>query len=101
METMKEMDGLAQRCLDACISQGWSREWQEVGAYLGLECAEYIEEVRRGDKQNIAREAADVLFVLFSSLAKEGVSMWDVLAKLVSSIDTALYDAARNTEKAP
>jgi NTP pyrophosphatase (non-canonical NTP hydrolase) len=54
-----------------CSRMGWDRGWEEVGAYLHLEASEYIEAMRekRGD---VNEEAADVLFVLLSSLSNEG-----------------------------
>ena len=73
---------VAHKCLNLCNFHEWSREWPEVGAYLGLECAEYVEAIREGDKANAAHEAADILFVLLSSLAKENIAIAEVLVEL-------------------
>ena len=85
---------MAWGCLGVCQSSGWPRGWAEVGAYLGLECAEYIEAVRQGDKKAAALEAADILFVLLSSLASEDILIPDVVARLIT-----LSDVTDNKER--
>lgn len=62
---------LAEEARFICLEKGWSRDWKEVGTYLYLEVGEYIEAMR-GKRGNVNEEAADILFVLLSSLSNEG-----------------------------
>ena len=72
-----ELDRLALAAFDICKARGWERDWESVGCYLHLEVSEYIEAKR--DKEGDARsdahisEAADILFVLLSSLVEDSV----------------------------
>ena len=68
-----------------CQKFGWSRGWPEVGAYFHLEVSEYIEAIR-GKRGDPVDEAADVLFVLFSSLGAEGIDPVKVFDRLVDLV---------------
>lgn len=82
---MKRLDEFAEKCLNKCRFHEWSRDWKHVGAYLHLEVSEYTEAIR-GKRGDPTEEAADILFVLFSSLAQEGIPVTDVLGRLTSIV---------------
>lgn len=88
---MKRLNEFAEKCLNKCRFHKWSRDWKHVGAYLHLEVSEYIEAIR-GKRGSPVEEAADILFVLLSSLAQEGIPVTDVLGRLSS----VLYEDERD-----
>ena len=67
-----ELDRLALAAFDICKAKGWERDWESVGCYLHLEVSEYVE-AKRHKEGNHVSEAADILFVLLSSLVEDGV----------------------------
>lgn len=72
---------IAQRILAMCRSRNWSLHWTARGAYLHLESSELIESLR-GKGGDPVEEAADVLIVLASITAANGILWDDVSAAL-------------------
>ena len=86
-----ELDRLALAAFNICKAKGWERDWESVGCYLHLEVSEYIEAKR--DKEDDARsddhisEAADILFVLLSSLVEDSVGPSLLIDALRDKVD--------------
>ena len=72
---------LSDKTLKLCKKFKWSRDWHAAGCYLHLEVSEFIESLR-GKKGKPDLEAADVLFVLLSTLAHNKITIQQVLEKL-------------------
>ena len=54
------------------------REWKEAGTYLHLEASEFIESLRGNGDHSTEKEAAHILFVLFSTMARYKVDIYEV-----------------------
>ncbi len=73
---------LAAAGLAVCREKGWKRDWQHGGGYLHLEVSEFVEALRGKGTSTPEAEAADVLFVLLTVCADNGVSLEKALAHL-------------------
>ena len=83
---MSKLAQLAALALDECDRKLWSRTWSGGGCYLHLEVSEFIEALRgKGDP---VAEAADVLFVLLSTMSANGVDVDQVVARLEDRLTT-------------
>ncbi len=83
-----DLKELAAMALIKCRKQGWDRNWLEIGCYLHLEVSEFVEALRgKGVDPDPAAEAADVLFVLLSTLEAHDIDLDDVVAKLNAQLD--------------
>ncbi len=80
--TADELQSLVDRAYEFCRLRGWSRKWDKGGCYLHLESSEFIEALRGKGTESPTSEAGDVLFVLFSMIAEEGIKIEDVLASM-------------------
>jgi len=78
--------GLADRALAICLEKGWGTDWKSRGCYLHLEASEFIEAVRGKGTDSIQEEAGDVLFVLFSFMNANGVTVEQALQALEKKI---------------
>lgn len=88
---------LADSARSICRKKGWSRDWKEVGTYLYLEVGEYVEAMR-GKRGDVNEEAADILFVLLSSLHNDGRgTVGEMLNRLEDKIDSILRDIELST----
>ena len=77
---------LARKAYAHCQQKGWSRDWREAGCYLHLEASEFTEALRgKGDPE---AEAADVLFVLLSTMSANGVDVDRVIERLEQRLAT-------------
>jgi hypothetical protein len=76
-----ELQALANGAAATCAERGWSREWKEAGVILHLECSEFIESLR-GKRGQAIDEAADILFVVLSTMVAHGLSVESVMARL-------------------
>lgn len=77
-----DLNVLAERTLSHCEEKGWDRGWVHAGCYLHLEVSEFVEALRQKNGLDTNEEAADVLFVLFSTLAAHDIQVSDVLKTL-------------------
>lgn len=77
----RDPETLALACSQRCAREGWSRDWRHAGCYLHLEVSEFIEALR-GKRGDPVDEAADILFVLLSTLQANNVSVPAVLDRL-------------------
>jgi hypothetical protein len=75
--------------------RGWSRDWDHAGTYLHLEVSEFIESLRGKGKHPPTKEAAHILFVLFSTMAEHDVSISEVMKIL----NQGLYDGWKLVEE--
>ena len=83
---MGKLADLAHLALRECDRNEWSRTWSGGGCYLHLEVSEFIEALRgKGDPE---AEAADVLFVLRSTMAANGVDVDRVIERLEQRLAT-------------
>jgi len=73
---------IALRALQECNRRGWKRTWLAAGCYLHLEVSEFIEALRGKGESTPVEEAADVLFVLFSTLKAHDIEPSEVLEVL-------------------
>lgn len=78
---MVDLQELADQAWQKCQEEGWGRDWKHAGAYLHLESSEFVEALR-GKRGDAEKEAADILFVLLSTLASRGIRMKNVVEKL-------------------
>ncbi len=60
-----------------CRRNNWIKDWKHGGVYLHLESSEFIEALR--GKGNPAKEAADVLIALLSTVAYNKIDISDIL----------------------
>ncbi len=85
---------LAIDAFEICVANEWGRDWESVGCYLHLEVSEYIEAKRdKGSSDDHISEAADILFVLLSSLIEDSVGprrLIDALDAKVEALKNAL-----------
>lgn len=93
---------LAIDAFELCAANGWGRDWESVGCYLHLEVSEYTEAKRgKGDSDDHISEAADVLFVLLSSLIEDSVGprrLVDALEAKVEALKNATPPTGEHTE---
>lgn len=83
-----DLKELAAMAMIKCRKRGWDRSWLEIGCYLHLEVSEFVEALRgKGEDPDPAGEAADVLFVLLSTLEAHDIDLDDVIAKLNAQLD--------------
>ena len=83
-----KLQKLAADALEICVANEWSRDWEGVGCYLHLEVSEYIEAKRNKESGNEhVSEAADILFVLLSSLMKDGIGPRCVVDALDAKVE--------------
>lgn len=73
---------LAAAGLAVCKENGWKRDRQHGGLYLHLEASEFVEALRGKGTSTPEAEAADVLFVLITVCAANGVSLEKALSHL-------------------
>jgi len=85
---MIDLNDLARRALETCRRQGWKRTWLHSGCYLHLEVSEFIEALRGKGDSTPGEEAADVLFVLLSTLEEHGISSSEVFRTLDQRVST-------------
>ena len=76
---------LARKAYAHCQQKGWSRDWREAGCYLHLEASEFTEALR--GKGDCEQEAADVLFVLLSTMEAHGIGVDWVLEILEQRLE--------------
>lgn len=89
------LEELAQKAATLCKERGWGRDWREGGCYLHLESSEFTEALRgKGDPE---KEAADVLFVLASTCAANGIDFIKVLERF----EALATGAAVTSERTP
>ena len=68
------LSDIAKDALAKCKSRGWSRSWLHAGCYLHLEVSEFLESIR-GKSGVPEQEAADILFVLLSTMEENSVDI--------------------------
>jgi hypothetical protein len=76
------------KAVQVCKARGWGRDWKEVGTYLHLEASEFTESLRGKGGHSSEREAAHILFVLFSAMGEHDVDVYEVWRIL----NQGLYD---------
>ena len=81
-----ELNNIAKDAKDACDIKNWSRTWLHSGCYLHLEVSEFIESLRGKGESTPAEEAADVLFVLLSTMIANGVDVGVTIDNLKNKI---------------
>ena len=84
---MKSLDKLANKCLEICNKKNWKRGWSHAGCYLHLEVSEFIESLRGKCKDIPEKEAADILFVLLSTMKANNVSIKKTINELVKLVE--------------
>lgn len=88
------LQAIACAALSKCRRREWKRDWANGGVYLHLEVSEFIEALRGKRTKTQAQldamaatepesEAADVLFVLLSTIAQSGLSMQRIVSRLL------------------
>ena len=82
-----DIDSLALELLAVCEERKFDRSWQEAGVYLHLESSEFIEALRGKGSSSPAEEAGDVIFVLFSMLAANGIQPSEAIRLLREKIE--------------
>lgn len=87
---MQDINKLAEKTLAVCLHHNWERTWTQAGCCLHLEASEFIESLRGKGDEIPAAEAADVLFVLLSTLQAHRISIPEVLTHLDRKCDEAL-----------
>ena len=84
---------LARKAYAHCQQKGWSRDWREAGCYLHLEASEFTEALR--GKGDFEQEAADVLFVLLSTMEAHNIGVdW-----VIGILEQRLKDAPTEAQK--
>lgn len=86
-----DLDQLAADALKLCNKRKWDRDWESGGVYLHLESSEFVEALR-GKRGDPLSEAADVLFVLMSTMAHHGLSIDEAINTLHLRISRELND---------
>lgn len=88
------MQAIAYAALSKCRRRDWKRDWVSGGVYLHLEVSEFIESLRGKRAKSQAEldsmgvneaesEAADILFVLLSTIAQSNLSMHRIVNRLL------------------
>ncbi len=88
------LQAIACAALSKCRRREWKRDWVHGGVYLHLEVSEFIEALRGKRTKTLENfdataandaesEAADVLFVLLSTIAQSGLSIQRIVARLL------------------
>ncbi len=90
---------LARKAYAHCQRNGWSRNWREAGCYLHLEASEFTEALR--GKGDFEQEAADVLFVLLSTMEAHNIGVdWvlEILERRLKDAPTEAQEERRGAE---
>ena len=83
---MNDMKELAELCWKKCQDNEWNREWHNASFYLHTEAVEFTEAIK-GNRGQPGWEAADLFFVILSTLEAHNVDVRDVLEMLKIKYD--------------